>query len=387
MGGGSEQALLNMLIHNANSGHGSRIDILVLFKGGILENRLKEKEFEHYRFYYVTSSRIIFKLLFILCRHRLTASLISGFLIKKRYDTGICYEESRWSSLIAWSNKIERKVCWFHCVVTTHPGFRNINTNPKSLLWYKSKHKMIHRRVFVSEASKQSFEILTGITENNSVIYNVVDYKRILNLAGKHIENPFKQKAGTALRIVMVGNLYDVKNYPFALEVFKSLKDKETPFEVIILGKGDNYHNLKRFIELHELQEYVSLLGYVENPYPYILQSDLYFSSSLSEARPTAIIEAICLKKPYLVPAIPAYLEIHRQYDAGITYNPSSADEAVESIVKVYSNDAFRKELTANIDAIDWDKIGSEYLDVIQPLQTSDAQASGINNIGQLATD
>lgn len=364
MGGGSEQALLNLLAHNSSANNEIEIDVLVLLKGGILESRLKEKAFENYKFSYVTGNRIIFKLLFILCNYHFAARLLAGLLIKGSYDIGICYEESRWSALIAWSGKIAKKISWFHCMVTTQPGFRKINQNQKALQRYKNKHKEFHKRVFVSQASKKSFETLTGITENNSVIYNIVDYKRILHLSQYEIVSPFKSTTKTGLRIIMVGNLYDVKNYPFALEVFKLLKDKEIPFEVIILGKGDNYHNLKRFIELHELQEYVSLLGYVENPYPYILQSDLYFSTSISEARPTAVIEALCLKKPYIVPSISAYEEIHQQYNAGLLYKTSSVEKAANAIIQLYSDKTLRENLIVEMERINWKDIGNEYIEL-----------------------
>ncbi|MDZ7693181.1 MAG: glycosyltransferase [Balneolaceae bacterium] len=49
------------------------------------------------------------------------------------------------------------------------------------------------------------------------------------------------------------------------------------------------------------LENYVSLLGFKKNPYPFILHSDIFVMSSLSEGLPTVLCEAMILGIPPVV--------------------------------------------------------------------------------------
>ena len=48
------------------------------------------------------------------------------------------------------------------------------------------------------------------------------------------------------------------------------------------------------------MEGYVSLMGYKQNPYPYLLSSDLFVCSSRSEGYSTAVTEALILGIPVI---------------------------------------------------------------------------------------
>lgn len=68
---------------------------------------------------------------------------------------------------------------------------------------------------------------------------------------------------------------------------------------MIILGEGSMLHSLQKALELN-VERNISFLGYVNNPYPYILSSDLVCLASYAEGLPTVLIEGLALGIPFI---------------------------------------------------------------------------------------
>ena len=66
----------------------------------------------------------------------------------------------------------------------------------------------------------------------------------------------------------------------------------------ILTGKGTEQENLLKIISDNDMSSYIKLVGFQQNPYPYIKQADIYVCSSYAEGFNTAITEALILGKP-----------------------------------------------------------------------------------------
>ena len=66
---------------------------------------------------------------------------------------------------------------------------------------------------------------------------------------------------------------------------------------VIIIGKGYTKKKLHSFIIENKLQNKVKLLGYTNNPFPYILKANIVILTSKFEGLPNFLLEAQYLKK------------------------------------------------------------------------------------------
>ena len=64
-----------------------------------------------------------------------------------------------------------------------------------------------------------------------------------------------------------------------------------------ILGKGYKEKQLRNYISENNLQKFVKLVGYKENPESYIKTSDVFVLSSRYEGLPNVLIESLYLKK------------------------------------------------------------------------------------------
>jgi len=136
-------------------------------------------------------------------------------------------------------------------------------------------------------------EVKLRYNVNATFILNPFDFHHIKLLANKKVNKVFPKKT---LKLVNVGRLTDQKDQMLLLKAINLIKDKLKIY-LIIIGKGKNYSNLKNYILNNDLSNYVKLLGYKNNPFQYIKQSDIFLLSSRYEGSPNVLVEALYLKK------------------------------------------------------------------------------------------
>jgi len=98
------------------------------------------------------------------------------------------------------------------------------------------------------------------------------------------------------LNILTVGRLTDQKDHLTLLKSIKLLNPKFN-IRVIIIGKGVTKNLLQTFIHKNKLEDRVKLLGYTNNPFPYIQKSNIVILTSKFEGLPNILLEAQYLKK------------------------------------------------------------------------------------------
>jgi len=144
-----------------------------------------------------------------------------------------------------------------------------------------------------------SKSVLDNITDNlkipvksKYVIYSPHNFDKIKLLSNhKNIGEKEKQY------IIAVGSLITIKNYSLLIKSFNLIKDK-IKLDLFIIGEGKEKYNLKQLIKNLNLENRVKLLGFQQNPYPYIKNAKLLVSSSNSEGLPRSIVEALILHTP-----------------------------------------------------------------------------------------
>ncbi len=149
----------------------------------------------------------------------------------------------------------------------------------------------------------------------NGIVVNSLDFKKEFNnkfkVKAKCIYNPldksfllsnrlknkkkrlFKKKS---LKILTVGRLTDQKDHITLLKSVKLINEKSKP-HVIIVGKGDKYYDLKNFVKSNNLNQKVTLTGYINNPLDYLKQTDIIVLTSKFEGLPNILLEGQLLKK------------------------------------------------------------------------------------------
>ena len=150
----------------------------------------------------------------------------------------------------------------------------------------------------------------------DGVMVNSLDFKKSFekkfDVKVKCIYNPFNEsfiknnlkKNNTKIKffkknylnIVSVGRLVDQKDHLTLLKAI-SLLDINFKIKVAIIGKGDKKNLLQKYIFENNLQDKVKLIGYLNNPFPYINQSKILVLPSKFEGLPNILLEGQYLKK------------------------------------------------------------------------------------------
>ena len=111
------------------------------------------------------------------------------------------------------------------------------------------------------------------------------EFDKKFNIKSKCIYNPFlkikfnkniKKKIykKKSLKILTIGRLTKQKDHMTLLKAIKLINFDLNP-ELIIIGKGNEFRNLKNFIKDNNLNSKVKLLGYKHKPYYFIKICDM----------------------------------------------------------------------------------------------------------------
>lgn len=277
--GGAEKVLVN-LVNNMDR---SKFDISVtaLFGGGINEQFLQP--YIHYHVIWSNEfpgNSKVMKLLSPMQLHNIC--------VKEHYDIEVSYLEGPSARIISGcTNKDTKLVCWVHSTIETYSqltsSFRNIAEAEKS-------YQRFDYVAFVAKETQNKFKQLVKLRKNNGVLYNTIESRVIHEKAGESVVEIIKNDA---IHLVTVGSLKRVKGYDRLLRIIKKLKQEQYSIHLYILGDGPLKSELQKYISDNSLQDTVSLLGYVINPYKYVANCDLFVCSSYSEGFSTAVTEAL----------------------------------------------------------------------------------------------
>lgn len=169
--------------------------------------------------------------------------------------------------------------------------FQNNKINHKNLIikfLYKNFLGNLNFLIVQSKIMKNEFEKYIKVSEEKiKIFYNPLDLKMIDKKSKEKIGNEFKK---SRINLISVGRLDDVKNHLKMLEIFKYVdRDK---YILNIVGDGKNYQKIKDKIKELKLDANINLLGFSDNPYKYMKNSDILLITSDREALPNVLLEA-----------------------------------------------------------------------------------------------
>jgi len=127
--------------------------------------------------------------------------------------------------------------------------------------------------------------------KSKTVIYSPHDILSVRTLGKKEIEI-------NGDYIIGIGGLQKNKRFDMLIRIYNDLIPKYPNLQLVIIGKGPERENIEQLISSLHLEEKVRLLGFKENPYPYIKNARLLISSSFSEGLPRVLVEALILNTP-----------------------------------------------------------------------------------------
>ena len=140
--------------------------------------------------------------------------------------------------------------------------------------------------------------------ERIRVIYNPVVSPRMIDMAREPLDHPWFCPGAPPV-VLAVGRLTPAKDYPALVRAFAAARSQRD-LRLMILGEGEERPALERLVAELGLKDYVALPGFAANPYTYMVKSAVFVLSSMSEALPTGLIEALALGVPIVATDCPS---------------------------------------------------------------------------------
>ncbi|MFH1221330.1 MAG: glycosyltransferase [Candidatus Eisenbacteria bacterium] len=177
------------------------------------------------------------------------------------------------------------------------------------------------------------------------VIYNGIDLDGIRRMASETVDHPWFDDGQPARPpiIIGIGRLSDQKGFTFLIRAFRDLV-RRRPAKLVIIGEGDKRQDLEALIRSLDLDRDVALLGRQANPYKYLARASVFVLSSVGEALPTVLLEAMALGVPIVstrCPCGPEELLENGKY--GVLVPVADETALAEGILKVLEGSALRR--------------------------------------------
>lgn len=354
--GGAEKSLLSLLaLLNQQKYH---VDLWIRQRGGELEGTVPvgveevaapayspiERLLHHIALLHYSVTYRLQKL--FSRQHHLAETLwrCTGWATKipnKDYDVAIAYQQGMPTYLLAEKIHARKKIAW-------------VNTNMVA-----AGYDMDYNRQFYAKAdhivtvSKELMKFVCTsypqLAKKTECVYDTISPALILQQSDV-ITPPPTLRNGEDLLLVTVGRIATPKNYPLAIEAARLLRDKGLSFRWYIVGDGPERTYIERLIAEQHLQQQVTLLGALPNPYPYMRQCDIYVQTSSFEGFGLTIAEAKILGKPVVSTCFDVVHDQLRHGHNGLIAD-MTAESVAENILRLVNDEGLRRQIIRNVEA------------------------------------
>lgn len=257
------------------------------------------------------------------------------------YDVAIAYSGGLSSYIVADKIKAKKKVLWIHT------DYRVLKRDIElDRIYYRGFNHV----VAVSNSCRDIFvDIFPEFESRTKVIHNIVSPKAINELAIS--ESGFNDKFN-GIRIISIGRLDPNKGYELAINACSKLVNDGYNIKWYLFGEGPERENLENLIKNLLLMDKFILMGTYPNPYPFILQANIFVHPSKFEGKSVAIDEAKALCKPIVVTN---YTTVGDQIEDGKDgmVVPISEDGIYQGLKRILDNQTLREQLSLNLKNID----------------------------------
>lgn len=350
--GGAEKSLISLLpLIDYNR---YDVDLIIFARGGVYEKYVpKEVNIIDYELYDDSFLRKIKK---IACH----ALLSTQFRLNKdqhgaeihwrtmhhmyhnfpgEYDAAIAYQQGVPTFFLATKVNSKKKIAWINADVFA-AGY--------DMGYCKQFYDKTDAVVPVSQRLKDMLSVKTPwIKEKLYCIYDIIN-PEVIRTLGKKTVNDMIVPQGY-ISIVTVGRLSRPKNYLLAIDSARILKEKGLKFKWFFVGNGEMRKSIESRIIENGLQEQIILLGFKENPYPYMAKADIYVQTSAFEGFGLTIAEAKILHRPVVSTDFDIVHDQIIKGDNGLIAE-MTPESVAEKIQELLDNESLRNKIIKNLE-------------------------------------
>ena len=151
-----------------------------------------------------------------------------------------------------------------------------------------------------------------------------------------------------AVTLLTASRISEVKGLPYLLKALSMLKKRNIKFHYYMVGEGPDMEMLKKQIQVLELTDLVSMVGFQDNVAQWMASCDVFVLPSLHEYHSIAVLEAMRAGKPIVATEVGGNGESIENNHSGLLV-PSKDEKALaDALYKLITNEELRKSLGKN---------------------------------------
>lgn len=202
-------------------------------------------------------------------------------------------------------------------------------------LWFLKQFSSAY--IVCSYALKEKYQRFIPL-DKLKVIYQAVNISE--QYSPNDPEYARQMEKVSKFKCVIVGFLYKDKRQEDAIKAVGELVRGGIEVQLYIIGEGNSKYKqcLERLIAKNELEEYITFLGYVDNPFPLIQQADLLLMCSKYEAFGRVTVEGMKAEKPVIGARSGGTAELIKGNFNGLFYTFGNHLELAEKIKYLYNH-------------------------------------------------
>lgn len=206
------------------------------------------------------------------------------------------------------------------------------------LLVYGFMYHFSSKVISLSEGVRQNLIERYKVKDKNiEVIYNPVDIQNIQSQAASgKIAGAHQAIFATHSKVIVTaGRLVEEKDQQTLLRAFAKVNETIAS-ELVILGEGELEVELKELAEKLNIRDQVHFIGFLENPYIYFKEADLFVLSSKNEGFGHVLVEALATGTPIVsTNCKPGAEEVLNDGEFGKLCEVGNAEEMAKKILAV----------------------------------------------------
>ena len=153
--------------------------------------------------------------------------------------------------------------------------------------------------------------------------------------------------------ICTVGRPSYQKNIEMMIEVIREAKKVIDNIHLVVMGVGEYYPNLeavKKLIKKYKLEDNITLVDWINRTdiFKIVSESKFYISTSRYEGLPYSMIEALALRKCFVVTACDGNKDLVIDQHNGYTIDENNVKKMAEKVVELYQNKQIRRKMELN---------------------------------------
>ena len=170
--------------------------------------------------------------------------------------------------------------------------------------------------------------------------------------------------------ITTVASMVPVKGLEYFVEAAEKIHDKNRNTSFIIAGpeiSSQREYSKKIKLMLQD-KEYINYIGMCDNVPELLANSNLFICSSISEAGPLTVYEAMSMKIPVVTTDVGASRQIIENFNSGIIVPIKNSFELYKAADKILNNKNLRENISKNAfifskNFFSLDKISKKYME------------------------